>query len=458
MSEITIINPATEQICGRYELMEQHEVATIIEEMHRVQKSWCLTSFSERKKCLVNTAKLLRKNKDTYAKLMTDEMGKPITQSLAEIEKCATVFDYYAAEGERLLEPETIKTEFYKSYRSFQPLGIIFAIMPWNFPFWQVMRFAAPNLTLGNAGLLKHAPNSIGTALAIEELFLQAGFPKNLFRSVIIDIDLSPFVIRHPHVAGVTLTGSNRAGQSVAKEAGHALKKLVLELGGSDPYVILVDADIEFAANQCVTSRLGINAGQSCIAAKRLIVVKNIKDEFERLVIEKAKTYIMGDPQNPTTNLGPIAREDLRAKLDQQVELATAKGAHCVLGGTLPKGKGFFYPATILLNVTEDSPAFREELFGPVICITIAEDENDALRLANHSEFGLGSAIFTRDLKRGEQLAREKMHAGTCAVNRYVASDPRLPFGGIKQSGHGRELSMEGMREFANIKTVIVNK
>lgn len=458
MTEITIINPANEKIVGRYQLMEQDEVAAIIEDMHQVQQAWSLTPFSERQNCLLKTAKLLRENKERYAKIMTNEMGKPITQSLSEIEKCATAFDYYAAEGERFLQAEIIKADYYKSYRSFSPLGIIFAIMPWNFPFWQVVRFAAPNLALGNAGLLKHAPNSMGTALAIEELFLQAGFPKNLFRSLIIDVDLAPFIINHPHIAGVTLTGSNRAGQIVAKEAGHALKKCVLELGGSDPYVILADADIDYAASQCVASRLGINAGQSCISAKRLIVVKEISHEFAELVTEKAKAYVMGDPLDPKTNLGPLAREDLRAKLDQQVKLSIDKGAHCVLGGTLPKDKGYFYPATILLDVDKHSPAFREELFGPVICITTAEDENEAIQLANQSEFGLGGAIFTRDLKKGEQLAREKIHAGTCVVNRFVSSDPRLPFGGIKQSGYGRELSMEGMREFANIKTVVVSK
>lgn len=458
MSVISIINPATEEICGSYHLMSEIDVDRIIKDTHEAQKIWSVTPVSKRKNCLVNTAKLLLKGKEHYAKIMVDEMGKPITQALAEIEKCAKLFEYYAMEGERFLQPESIKTEFYKSYRSFHPLGIIFAIMPWNFPYWQVMRFAAPNLMLGNAGLLKHAPNSMGTALAIEELFLEAGFPKNLFRSLIIDVDLAPFVIHHPHIAGITLTGSNKAGQSVAKEAGIALKKLVLELGGSDPYVILADADLDEAAQQCVSSRLGINAGQSCISAKRLIVVDKIKAQFEQLIIEKAKTYIMGDPHDVKTNLGPMAREDLRTKLHDQVQRSIAKGAQCVLGGTLPKGTGYFYPATVLLNVSIDSPAFQEELFGPVICITGAKDEDDALTMANNSEFGLGSAIFTADIEKGEKYARDKLNAGTCAVNTFVASDPRLPFGGIKQSGYGRELSLEGMREFANIKTVVVRK
>jgi len=438
--------------------MNQDEVENIIEEMHRVQQVWQLTSIAERKKYLSNTAKFLRQHKERYAKLMTDEMGKPITQSLAEIEKCAKLFDYYVLEGERFLDPEIIKTEYYKSFRCFNPLGIIFAIMPWNFPFWQVMRFAAPNLMVGNAGLLKHAPNSTGTALEIEKLFEEAGFPKNLFRSIVIDIDLAPFVIHHRYIAGVTLTGSNRAGQSVAKEAGNALKKLVLELGGSDPYVILEDADIEHAAEQCIISRLGINTGQSCIAAKRLIVVEKIKDDFEKMVIEKSKNHQPSDPCDVNTKMGPLARVDLRDKLHEQVERSIAKGARCIMGGNIPSGKGYFYPATILLDIKEDSPAFHEELFGPVICITVAKDEKDAFRLANYSEFGLGGAIFTNDLKKGERFAQSFMQSGTCAVNAFVASDPRLPFGGIKQSGYGRELSLEGLREFVNIKSVIINR
>jgi succinate-semialdehyde dehydrogenase/glutarate-semialdehyde dehydrogenase len=458
MSEISVINPATEKIGGRYQLMSHQEVESIIQKMDLAQKYWSKTPFFERTQCLLNMAKLLRADQQKYATLMTNEMGKPITQALSEIEKCATLFDYYAVEGERFLEPEIIKTDFYKSLRSFHPLGIIFAIMPWNFPYWQVMRFAAPNLMLGNAGLLKHAPNSMGTALAIEQLFLKAGFPENLFRSLIIDVDLCPFIIHHQKIAGVTLTGSNRAGQSVAKEAGMALKKSVLELGGSDPYIILPDANIELAAEQCVISRLGINTGQSCISAKRLIVVNKIKDEFEKRVIEKAKRYEIGDPHDPKTNLGPMAREDLRTKLHDQVQRSIRKGARCVLGGKIPEGKGYFYPATVLLDVTKDSPAFHEELFGPVICIISAKDEEDAFNLANNTDFGLGGAIFTQDIEKGEALAMNRLEAGTCAVNIFVSSNPRLPFGGIKQSGYGRELSREGMHEFANIKTVIVNK
>lgn len=455
MVTMNTINPATEEVCGHYTLMNQHTVDSLIQDMHQVQLSWSHSPLTLRKQCLLNLANVLLEDKETCARLITTEMGKPITQSLNEIEKCARLCDYYAEQGEHFLKPQNIQTEFYKSYRSFHALGIIFAIMPWNFPFWQVMRFAAPNLMAGNGGLLKHAPNSTGTALLIEKLFVKAGFPKNLFRSLVIDVELAPFVIHHPYIAGVTLTGSNLAGKSVAAEAGAALKKVVLELGGSDPYVILEDACLELAAEQCVLSRLN-NAGQVCIAAKRMIVVKSVKSAFEALVLEKAKTYIMGDPQDSKTTLGPMARDDLRAKLHDQVQRSITAGARCLLGGTLPERKGYYYPVTILTDITIDSPAFHEEFFGPVICIIEAKNEEDAMRLANITEFGLGGAVFTQDLIKGERLARDVIDAGTCAVNTLVSSDPRLPFGGIKQSGYGRELSIEGMHEFVNIKTVIV--
>lgn len=456
MSEICTKNPATEVICAHYPLMSQEEVDDIIKQMHNVQLYWAKESVQHRKNCLINTARLLRETKQSYAELITQEMGKPISQALLEIEKCATLCEYYAAMGEEFLQPEFVQTELHKSYRWFQPIGIVFAIMPWNFPFWQVLRFAIPNLMLGNAALLKHAPNSTGTALAIEQLLLKAGFSKGLFRSLIIEVDSVPFIIQHPSVAGVTLTGSSRAGRAVAKEAGFALKKVVLELGGSDPYVILEDANLELAAEQCVVSRLS-NAGQVCIAAKRLIVVEKVRSQFEALVIEKAKHYVMGDPMNPQVNLGPMAREDLRKTLHDQVQRSIQKGARCVLGGQLPTGPGYYYPATVLLDVTPQSPAFSEELFGPVIGITGAKDEVEALQLANDTSFGLAAAVFTKDLKKGEDIAKNILQAGACAVNALVASDPRLPFGGTKQSGYGRELSREGMREFANIKTVMVS-
>ena len=455
MPEIQIINPATEAVQSRHATMGQAEVSQIIEDMETVRSKFSSTPFSERRDYLLNVAKILRDDQDSLAKLMTEEMGKPITQAMGEVEKCAILCEYYANEAEKLLQPEPIKTEKYKSYRCFEPLGIIFAIMPWNFPMWQVMRFAIPNLFAGNAGLLKHAPNSLGMSLAIEKIFKRAGFPASLFRSLIIDVDLAPFVIQHPLVQGVTFTGSNHVGKIVASEAGSAIKKTVLELGGSDPYVILEDADLELAAEQCVISRFS-NAGQICIAAKRIIVVEAVYTKFEKLILEKAKRYIMGDPLDPQTNLGPLARADLRDKLHDQVQHLIANGAECLLGGKRPSGKGFYYPPTVLRNITATSLAFTEELFGPVLCLVTASDEAEALTLANQTEFGLAAAVFTQDLKRGEYIAAHVLKAGYCAVNSLVASDPRLPFGGIKQSGFGRELSTEGLREFMNIKTVVV--
>lgn len=457
MSTIKTINPATEEMLQTYTLMKKAEVSQIIREVHGTQSVWAKTDIATRRNPILNLGRLLREQKNSFAEIITQEMGKPISQAILEIEKSAKLCDYYAESAQKFLEPEIVQTDAEKSYRSFEPLGVIFGIMPWNFPFWQVMRFSVPNLIAGNGVILKHAPNSFGASLVIEKLFIQAGFPQNLFRSLIISTDLAPFIIHHRDIAGVTLTGSNRAGKIVAKNAGEALKKVVLELGGSDPYVILEDADLEQAAAQCVKSRLN-NCGQVCIAAKRIIVVDKIRSNFEALIIEETKKYQMGDPQDPNTNLGPMARKDLRATLNEQVQRSIKQGAHCILGGRIPKRKGFYYPPTILLNITENSPSFQEELFGPVICLSAARDENDALELANNSNFGLAGAIFTRDLEKGERLAREVIQAGTCAVNSLVSSDPRLPFGGIKDSGFGRELSREGLREFMNIKTIIIKK
>ena len=456
-SSIITINPATEEVCGKYPLMNQEDVESIILNMHIVQKVWARSEVTLRQQFLLNLTDILRKNRVKVATLITQEMGKPITQALAEVEKCEVLCEYYAKEGEGFLKPHYVQTEYYKSYRSYEPLGTVFSIMPWNFPLWQALRSIVPNLMAGNACLLKHAPNSTGLALLLEKFIVEAGFPEDLFRVLVIDVALSPFIIHHQHVMGVTLTGSNKAGKSVAREAGAALKKVVLELGGSDPYIILEDADLNNAAEQCVKSRLN-NAGQVCIAAKRIIVVEKIKKEFERLVIEKAKKYIMGDPLSPDTLLGPMARSDLRDTLHDQVKRAILAGATCVTGAEIPSGKGFYYPVTILTEVSINSPAFTEELFGPVICIIPAHDERHAISLANSTPFGLAGAIFTKDLEKGEEIARNEIFAGTCAVNVLVSSDPRLPFGGIKQSGFGRELSVEGMREFVNIKTVIVSR
>ena len=338
---------------------------------------------------------------------------------------------------------------------SYQPLGVVLAIMPWNFPFWQVFRFAAPNLMTGNAGILKHASNVSGCALAIESVFKEAGFPKNLFRTIIYPSKKTEGVIKHNLIKAVTITGSVPAGKSVAKAAGSVLKKTVLELGGSDPYVILEDADLNEAASTCVNARL-INGGQSCIAAKRFIIVEKVYDKFEELFLSVMKNKKMGDPMNEINDVGPQASTELRDELHHQVEKSIEIGAALLLGGKIPSGKGAYYPPTILKNVKKGMPAYDEELFGPVAALIKVKDEAEAIEVANDSIFGLGAAVFTKDLKKGEKLAAKKLNAGCCFVNALVKSDPRLPFGGIKESGYGRELSPFGIKEFVNIKTVYI--
>lgn len=449
------INPATEQIIQSYQEMAENEVNNIITATHEAFLQWRQTSFAERAELMNKCAAILQKNKEEYAKLITQEMGKPIKQARSEIEKCAWVCNHYAKHAEEYLAPIMIKTEMQKSYVTYKPIGIVFAIMPWNFPFWQVFRFAAPTLMAGNAALLKHAPISTGAALAIEKLFAEAGMPKNLFRSLILTNEGAEKVIQHPYVAAVTLTGSDRAGKAVGSESGKALKKVVLELGGSDPYLILEDADLDLAAEACVNSRLN-NAGQVCIAAKRLIVVNAVREKFTQLVIEKAKRYIMGNPMEESTILGPMARKDIRAEVHKQVSESVANGAKLITGGKIPEKQGFYYPPTILDDVAKGMPAYDQEIFGPVLAFIHAKDEDEAIQLGNDTSFGLAAAVFTKDIARGEKIAAEKMEAGSCAVNTFVASDPRLPFGGIKHSGYGRELNAEGIRAFVNVKTVSI--
>jgi succinate-semialdehyde dehydrogenase/glutarate-semialdehyde dehydrogenase len=400
-------------------------------------------------------AEQLRAQRGEFAELMAREMGKPVSQGRAEVDKCVWACEFYAELGAKFLEAELIKTDASKSFITFEPLGVLLAIMPWNFPFWQVFRAAVPALMAGNAVVLKHASNVFGCALAIEKVFSSAGMPQNICRSLLIGSSRAGELIAHPLIAGVTLTGSTEAGRSVAAAAGKALKKSVLELGGSDPYVVLADADVEQAAETCVNSRL-INTGQSCISAKRFIVLDSIRAQFSELVIEKMRKRQPGDPMNEATTLGPLARHDLRDALQRQVEQSIAEGAKLSLGGKIPDGKGAFYPPTVLTGVTRTMTAFREETFGPVAAIISAKTEAEAIELANDSVFGLGAAIFTRDVKRGEEIAAKELQAGCCFVNDFVRSDPRLPFGGIRQSGYGRELGVFGIREFVNAKTVYV--
>ena len=449
------INPTNGQIIQSYRAHSSEEINAFIAGTHQAWEKWRESSWSLRSDLLFTVAKNLRIKKEELAVLMALEMGKPIQGGRAEIEKCADVCEYYAKNAEQFLKDEPVSTDASKSYVSFQPLGIVLAIMPWNFPFWQVFRFLAPALMAGNAALLKHASNVYGCAVEIEKIILESGFPENLFHTLIIPGNEVNQVIEHPLVRAVTLTGSTEAGKKVAAKAASLLKKSVLELGGSDPCLILEDADLEFAAENCVNSRI-INSGQSCIAAKRFIVVKSIEKEFTELFRQKMAAKIMGDPLDSNTDIGPQARTDLRDELHQQVLKSIDMGAKCILGGEISEGAHSYYPPTILTEVKKGMPAYEEELFGPVAAIITAEDEHHAIQIANDSIFGLGAAVYTQNVVRGEEIAAKYLDAGSCFVNAVVKSDPRLPFGGIKESGYGRELGLYGIREFVNIKTVYI--
>jgi len=449
------INPATGEKVRDYPETSPSELATILGRAQAAFESWRRVPFPDRASRMRRAAQILKDRKDEYARLMAVEMGKPVAQGRGEAEKCASVCDYYAEHAEAFLSPEPVATDASRSFVAFQPLGVVLAVMPWNFPFWQVFRFAAPGLMAGNAAILKHASNVCGSALAIEQAFRDAGFPEDLFRVVLVGSGRVASLIEAPEIKAVTLTGSTAAGRSVAAKAGAVLKKVVLELGGSDPYVVLEDADLEPSVEACVASRL-INGGQSCIAAKRFIVVEPVRKRFEELFVEKMRGKTMGDPLTPGVDLGPQARRDLRDQLHAQVEASVRKGAKLLLGGTVPPGPGAYYPPSVLAGVKKGMPAYDEELFGPVAAIVGVKHEAEAVRVANDSPFGLGAAVFTADAARGERIATRELEAGCCFVNAFVKSDPRLPFGGIKESGFGRELASFGIREFVNVKSVYV--
>lgn len=454
LTMITTRNPANDGVLESYSVFNPSEISEAITHTHEAYLKWRRTPVQLRCDLLLSVAEQLRTQRETLAKLICMEMGKPLVQALAEVEKCEWVCQFYAENATAFLQDEKIASDFKDSFVTFEPLGVVLAVMPWNFPFWQVFRFAAPNLTAGNACLLKHATNVTGCALAIEKVFRDAGCPQALFTSLIIDSTQVEDVIKHEHVSAVSLTGSVEAGRAVAQAAGKVIKKTVLELGGSDPYLILADANIAKAAEMCAKSRL-INSGQSCISAKRFIVVNEIKDEFEKHLVSHMAQAQLGDPMDKNTQIGPLAREDLRRTLHQQVQKSIACGAKLLLGGDIPDGAGTFYPATVLTDVPTSSPAYHEELFGPVAAIIPVADEEAAILVANDSIFGLGAAVFTEDSALAMTIAR-RLETGTCAINDFVKSDPRLPFGGIKQSGYGRELSHYGLKEFMNSKTIVV--
>lgn len=453
--KIKSINPATGELLATYDEMAPAAVTAIIGDVHAAFLQWRRVPFAERAGAMRKAAAILRAEAGELARLMAHEMGKPVRDGIAEAQKCALACDFYADNAARFLAREPVATEGRSSFITFAPLGVVLAIMPWNFPLWQVFRFAAPGLMAGNAAVLKHAGNVPGCALAIEDIFRRAGFPANVFRTLLVGNAQVDAVLENPLICAATLTGSGPAGRAVARKAGELLKKTVLELGGSDPYLVLEDADLELAAAVCTRGRL-INAGQSCIAAKRFLVVDSVRSAFEQRFVQSMAAFKMGDPLKEDTQIGPLARHDLRDGLHRQVEASIARGAKCLLGGKIPEGSGAYYPPTVLTAVAKGMPACDEELFGPVAAIIPVKNEEEAIATANDSSFGLGGGVITRDLARGERIAAELIDSGCVFVNDNVRSDVRLPFGGIKESGYGRELAAYGIKEFVNIKSVYI--
>lgn len=445
-------NPCDNQLLESYACLDDHRQEQILKAALLAQQSWAQTTFAQHAGTLGKVSARLKAERDRLASLITLEMGKPLSEARAEIEKCALACDYYAQHGKDFLQPETIASDAVDSYVEYRPLGVVLAIMPWNFPFWQVFRAAVPALMAGNAVLLKHAPNVPQCALAIEAVFRDCGLPEGVFTNLMIDVEQAAKVIASPHVQAVTFTGSEAAGRKIAACAGQHLKKCVLELGGSDPFIVLHDADLELAVDMAVLSRF-LNCGQSCIAAKRFIVVPQIADEFLQQLKTKVEALRIGDPGQTDTQIGPMARLDLRDNLHRQISESIAQGAVPVTGCSPIEGAGFYYQPSILDHITPDMPAWHEELFGPVAVVIRAADDEDALRIANENRYGLGSSIWSRDTARAERLGA-RIQAGCTFINGMVKSDPRLPFGGVKASGYGRELSRLGIHEFVNAKTV----
>jgi len=450
------VNPATGEPGRAYDGHTPVEAGAILGKVHAAFPGWRATPIDERARGLRAAAAILRTRRDEFAALMTAEMGKTLSDGRAEIDKCAGHCEFFADHAAEMLAPEPARMAgAAKAFVTFNPLGVVLAVMPWNFPFWQAIRFAAPALMAGNCAVLKHASNVPGCALAIEQMFQDAGLPHDAFRTLLVGSEDVAALIADDRVAAVTLTGSVAAGRAVAAEAGRALKKTVLELGGADAYLVLEDADIDGAAKVAATARM-VNGGQSCVAGKRFIVIESVAEAFEQALAREMAAIQPGDPTDSETRFGPLVSAKARDGLHRQVKASVAAGARLMLGGEIPDRPGAWYPATVLTNVRPGQPAHDEELFGPVAAVIRARDEADAVRIANASEFGLGSGVLTTDLARGERIAAEDLEAGMAFVNRNVASASHLPFGGVKHSGHGRECGRYGLLEFVNIKTVVV--
>lgn len=453
MSKTTSINPYTNHEIESFKTHTKKEIAEILKKADKRYYSWRETSFSERKKRMLAAASELKKNTQEYAEKITMEIGKPISQSIAEVEKCAWVCEYYANEAQNHMADELIKTDAHKSYTKYEPIGVVLAVMPWNYPFWQVFRFAAPALMAGNIGVLKHASNVFGSALNIEKVFKRAGFPENCFTTLLVGSDAIEAIISNPIIKAVTLTGSGPAGAAVAETAGKHIKKTVLELGGNNALVVLKDCDIDKTLETCVQARFQ-NTGQSCIAGKRLLLAEEISSEFIEKLLLKVRELKSGDPIDEETFIGTLAREDLAQDLEKQVKQSVKQGAKLLIGG---KRQGAYFEPTVLSEVTKTMPVFKEETFGPALSITTFKTTDEAIELSNNSKFGLGVSIFTEDIEAAENLAY-RFDEGAVFINELVKSDPRLAFGGVKESGYGRELSSHGIREFLNRKTIYINK
>jgi len=451
---IETLNPATGELLTKYEAYGQSKIESILKAAVGAQKSWASQNIDQRATALAPMANLLRARVDEYALLMTTEMGKPISQSIAEVLKCATCVDHYVENGARYLQEGAVPTSAQRSGFRYLPLGVILGVMPWNYPFWQLLRFAIPTLIAGNGVVLKHASNVPGSALALEQLMLDTGLPEGLFSTVLIEGSGVIPLIHDNRIAGVSLTGSEGVGRRIGSEAGQALKPAVLELGGSDPFIVLADADVSAAAKAAATART-LNNGQSCIAAKRFIVVESAHDEFISEFVSALSALKVGDPTDPSTQLGPMARADLRNELHEQVLQTIQTGAKIALGAKVESGPGAFYPATVLTGVTPGMTGFDEELFGPAGVVVKASTTNDAISLANSSRYGLGSSIWTADVEQGLHLGAQ-LETGMVFVNDFVRSDPALPFGGVKASGYGREMGSHGILEFVNTQTIWV--